>query len=90
MSKVEVTKARVVLTEQTVKELMEAIRKAKENTTFIDTPMPNGDMTEKDYWRLKRERGHIIVRSYYGDIEFHVDVETKPSTQESLGYVLAE
>ena len=28
----------------------------------------------------------VLVASHYSDLEFEIDIETKPNTQESIGY----
>lgn len=78
----------VKLTEQTVKELMWAIEEAKKVTKFTEDPMPEGDMDTGSFVKLKRERGTILVKSTYSDIEYSISLEVTPRTQESLGYKL--
>lgn len=78
----------VHITEQTVHELLRAIEEAKKITIFTESPMPDGDMEIDYYIRCKRERGSILVKTPFSDIEFEVSLETKPHTQESLGYEL--
>lgn len=86
---IQITGAKVNLTEQTVHELLRAIEKAKEITTFTDEPFPEGDMDTETHTRLMRERGVIIVKSQYSDIKYHISLEKRPQSQESLGYQLA-
>jgi hypothetical protein len=83
-----VTGAKVKITEQTVRELLSAIEEAKEITTFTNDPLPDGDMDTEMHLRLMRERGEIVVQSRYSDIEFSIDIEKRPHSQESLGYQL--
>ena len=51
---IQVTGAKVNLTEQTVRELLSAIEEAKKITTFTDEPMPDGDMDSQ----LERDQNH--------------------------------
>lgn len=76
------------ITEQTIKELMAAIEKAKSETDFTDDPMPNGDMNLETYYRLKRERGEILVTSEYAHLDFAISLEVRNNSQESIGYKL--
>lgn len=85
---IKVKSGTVSLTEQTVKEIMRAIEEAKKVTEFTDEPMPEGDMDTGSYIRLKRERGTILVKSPFMEIEYSISLETKPQTQESAGYKL--
>jgi len=78
----------VYLTEQTVRELLSAIEKAKKVTEFTNDPMPDGDMCEDYHTLLKRERGQITVSSTYSGIKYVIDVEKRPHSMESLGYKL--
>ena len=61
------TKFTVKLTEQTIKELLLAIEKAK----IFDYEVDN-----------------INVESEYSDVKFNISIETRPHTQESIGYKL--
>jgi len=82
--------AEVYLTEQTVKELMRAIEKAKNEVEFTDEPFPKGDMSESQYVEERKKRGTILVKSNFSDIDFVISLDTckdRP-TQESLGYRL--
>lgn len=83
-----VQKGVVRLTEQTVRELLSAIEEAKKVTTFINEPIPDGDIENDTYVRLMRERGKITVRSNFCGISYSIGIETTPQTQESLGYRL--
>ncbi len=83
-----IKKGTLKLTEQTVKELMWAIEEAKKETTFTDDPMPKDDMDMDTYYRLKRERGEILVSSEYAPLDFFISLETRPHSQESVGYRL--
>ena len=85
---IEIEKGQVHITEQTVKELVAAIKKAKEEIEFISDPMPNGDMDQETHRAEMRKRGTIFVESRYSRISFKIYLETKPNTQESLGYRL--
>ena len=62
------TKFTVELTEQTVKELLLAIEKAKKDSGL--------------------SIANINVESKYSSVKFNISLETKPHTQESLGYRL--
>ena len=86
---IQVKQGTVKLTEQTVRELLFAIEEAKKVTTFTNDPLPEGDMGTETFIRLERERGKILVKSLYSGIEYAIDIEKKPQTQESLGYKLA-
>lgn len=84
---IRVSAADVRITEQTVRELLRAIETAKEKVVELTSdPMP--EMSEEDYWREMRRRGTVRISSGYSKITFVVDLETKPHTQESLGYIL--
>ncbi len=85
---IQVTKAKVNLTEQTVRELLNAIEKAKEITTFTDKPFPEGDMMTHEHLLHKRERGEILVESEYTGIQYVINLEKRPHSQDSLGYHL--
>ena len=85
---IEIEKAQVYITEQTVKELMAAIEKAKEETEFISEPMSDEDMDQETHRAGMRKRGTIFVESRYSRISFKIYLETEPNTQESLGYRL--
>ena len=88
MARLIVQKGTINITEQTVKELMKAIEKAKETMTFTDEPMPEGDMSPSDHNRLMAERGQVLVGSEFSTIDFRIDLEVTPNSQESLGYSL--
>ena len=87
---INVEKAEVELSEQTVRALVRAIDKSKETIDFIDEPMPKGDMSVYQSKVANRERGNITVSSKYSGITYKVRVETRPHSQESLGYELDE
>lgn len=82
--------AEVYLTEQTVKELMWAIEKAKKEVEFTDKPMSNSDMSVKQFTEEQKKRGTIRVKSEYSKIEYVISIEgkTRYERQESLGYEL--
>lgn len=82
--------AEVYLTEQTVKELMSAIKKAKEEVEFTNEPFPNSDMSESQYIEERKKRGTIMVTSSFSDIDFVINIDKckDRETQESLGYKL--
>lgn len=83
-----IKKGTLKITEQTVKELMWAIEKAKHEITFTDEPMPDGDMDMDTFHQLRAERGEILVTSEYAPLDFLVLLEVRPHSQESVGYTL--
>ena len=85
---IQVTEATVKLTEQTVRELLSAVEEAKKITTFTNDPLPEGVMDTGTHTRFMRERGEIAVRSQYDNIEYQIEIEKRPHSQESLGYRL--
>lgn len=86
---IKIRNAEVQLTEQTVKELMWAIEKAKKKAEFAIDPIPNGNIIPKGYViQEQKKRGIITVRSEYSGIEYIIQLEVKPKSQESLGYKL--
>ena len=76
------------ITEQSIRELMLAIEKAKEEIEFTDVPMPDGDMDRDTFYRLKRERGEILVTSEYSPLDILISLEIPTCSQESVGYKL--
>lgn len=86
--------AEITITEQTVKELVKAIKKAKEETEFITEPTSSKkytcDMppTPEQLNLQQRKRGTIKVKSEFSKLEFVIHLEVKSHTQESLGYKL--
>ncbi len=85
---IQIEKGVVNITEQTIKELVAAIEKARIETNFSNEPMPNGEMDQETFKAVMRMRGTIFVESEYSGISFKIHLETKPNTQESLGYRL--
>ena len=83
-----IKKGTLKITEKTVRELMAAIEKAKAETEFTDEPMPEADMDMDTFYRLKRERGEILVTSKYAPLDFLISLEVQPHSQESVGYKL--
>lgn len=79
--------AEIHVSEQTLRELLAAVDKAKEVIQFTDEPMPDGDMDIETFNRCKASRGQIRVYSPYGET-FIVSVEKQPHSQESMGYRL--
>lgn len=67
MSEVNVGKASVMITEQTIRELTRAVEEAKEQG-FEE----------------------ISITSEYSGVQFIVYMETRPHTQESIGYRLTK
>ena len=87
----EVREAIIKLSEQTVRELISAVDKAKANYAFDETiEIPNHDMTEEAHDNLLFKKGIIKIKSNYSKEWFIVKLETTPQTQESLGYRLIE
>jgi len=86
---IQIEKGQVHITEQTVKELVAAIKKAKEEAESNSDPMLNEDKDQETYRAVGLDsRGTIFVESRYSRISFKIYLETKPNTQESLGYRL--
>jgi len=83
-----IEKAVFSITEQTLKELVEACVEARKTIEFTDEPMPDGDMPTETFHRLQAERGIIRVTSEFGPIDFQIKLETTKHTQESAGYRL--
>jgi len=92
MSIIKINNAEVTLTEQTVKELVKAIEKARKETKFVTEPTSPKkyacDMTPEQFVLKQRTRGIIKVKSQFSKIEFNIYLEVDPHTQESLGYKL--
>ena len=89
MSSVLARDAEVSITEQTLKELMNAVTEAKNLGGFTKEPMPDGDMSQKDYIDEQRKRGIIRVKSEFSKINFKIALDGgKNENQESLGYRL--
>lgn len=84
---IKIEKATISITEKTVKELLEAIKQARETIQFTDEPIPDGDMSTEDLILHKKKRGTILIQSMFSDINFEIELEKTP-TQESLGYHL--
>lgn len=79
----------VNLTEQTLKELMTAVNKAKDEVEFITNPIASGDMSINHFHQEQKKRGIIRVRSKYSGIEYKINLEVGAyENQESLGYKL--
>ena len=85
---VEIKKATITLTEQTVREIVAAMEKARLGRTFTCDPMPTGDMSSDTYRAEQEKRGVIFVGSEYSPYEFRVLLEVRPHSQESAGYRL--
>jgi len=89
---IRIKNAELILTEQTVRELVKAIEKAKKETTFITEPTSEKkfacDMTPEQFNLQQRRKGTIRVKSEYSKIEYVIHLEVEPHTQESLGYKL--
>jgi hypothetical protein len=68
-------KTTVILTEQTLKELNKAVEEAKKKAT------------EKD-----ADEASIVasVDSYYSKVDFHIGLEIKPHSMESMGFRLKD
>jgi hypothetical protein len=76
------------ISEQTLKELMFAIEKAKKEIQFIKDPMPDYDMSPEQYNMEQCKRGIIHVVSDYAPLDFQINIEVTDHTQESVGYHL--
>lgn len=87
---IEINEAIIHLTEQTLRELLSAVEKAKKDMTFTTELYPKGDMSVETKIKLDRERGKILVESPWSKEKFLISVEINPNTQESLGYKLHE
>lgn len=86
---IRINDAEVQLTEQTVKELISAIKKAKDEIEFTTDPIPNGDMSINTFHQEQKKRGIIKVKSEFSSIKYKIILETGPNeNQESLGYKL--
>ena len=83
-----IDKGTLRISEQTIIELTKAIEKAKEETSFTDEPMPDGDMDKQTYISLKRKRGEILVSSPYANLDFIITLNVLNQDTESLGYRL--
>jgi len=79
--------AEVSLTEQTIREILRAIELVKAGTEFTNEAMPD-KLAEGEGIIEEKKRGIIRIKSPYSKISFKVRIETKPQTQESLGYKL--
>jgi len=90
MLRIDLNDATLSFTEQTVREMMNAINKAHKEIDFVHSPMPDADMSSETFNKLSRERGKIVVASDYTDVKFLITLETEPHTQESLGYKLVK
>jgi hypothetical protein len=66
----------IIITKQTILELLNAIRKAEsvKDEEFIDEEMPNSDMNFKTYYAEKFKRGIIFVSNYNESKTFEVDL----------------
>jgi len=78
--------ATVKVTEQTLRELLKAVEKAKETIEFTTEPMPDGDMEVSTFRSEQAKRGKIMVTSQFAPISFLIDLEVTPRTQESVAY----
>ena len=89
---IKVEKATVVLTEQTLNELVAAVAKAKaeRDRPYVTESMPEGDMSLMGWRAAKEDRGTIFVESHFSKIAFEIQLEITPHTQESVGYKLAK
>jgi len=88
---IKVRNAEVILTEQTVKELIQAIEKAKKEVEFTRTnePMDGYDMSTEQFIEERKKRGEIRVRSTFSNIEYVILINGGSNeNQESLGYKL--
>ena len=82
---IKVTTAEVHLTDTTLRQLQAAVEQRMKEP-LVTTPMPDGDMSDKQYLAAQYERGIIRVRSPYAET-FVIDLN--PNT-ESIGYHLVQ
>lgn len=87
---IKVEKAEVELSETTVRSLLAAIDKAKKTIDFTNAPMPEGAISVYQWKVEQQKRGSVSISSEYSDISYRVRLETRPHSQESLGYQLDE
>ena len=85
---IKVRDAEVQLTEQTVKEIMNAIMKVKDEVIFTTDLMSSDVMAVDTFHQEQKKRGIIRVKSAYSNIEYVITLEVTPRSQESLGYKL--
>jgi len=89
---IKVRNAEICMTEQTVKELMQAIEKAKKEVEFTRTKEPMdvlGDMSEEQFIEERKKRGEIRVKSRFSNIEYIISIEGGSNeSQKSLDYKL--
>jgi hypothetical protein len=89
MANISVDNAVVELSETTVRSLMRAIDKAIENYVYDpEIKKPEGDCSVETWNRYEKNNGVIYVESPYSKIRFKIQMETKPNSQESIGYSL--
>ena len=81
-----IKKAEVGISEQTLRELLMAVEKAKEKLApFCDEPMPNGDMTVEKSNSERAKRGSILISSPFCGISYRVELN-RQHEQESGKY----
>ena len=78
----------VMLSEQTLNELVKAVEKARDEIEFTDEPMPRTDMTAEQFVREKARRGEIQVESPHSGISFVIQLPRWDREQERLRYRL--
>ena len=89
---IKVKEGTVIISEQTLRELLTAVEKRKE-TPIDETPMPEheGDIDQSTIDEENFDRGRILVKSEYNGVKFQINIE-KPSQDErseSSGYKLS-
>ena len=83
---IHVKKAEIDIDEQTLRDILKVIEKAKEELApFCDDPMPEGDMSKKAFNRELAKRGKILISSPYGVASYRVDL-SDPRMHECEGY----
>lgn len=87
---IEITAGTVRMSEQTLREILAAVEKAREDIDFTDEPMPKGDMSQDAFIHEKMRRGHLRIESPYSGITFVVEAGPRSHEQESVGYILRE
>ena len=80
---IRITAGTVTMSEQTLRELVRAVEKAKDEIEFTDEPMPNEDMETKQFIHEQARRGKIRVESPASEISFVVELCRKGGKREN-------
>lgn len=78
MSTVEVKECVIRITEDDLECILRQVKKARQETEFIEqsTPMPDGNMAVEERIRERRRRGYILIKSAVKSMpQFEVQVE---------------